>query len=245
MLRVEYSEFLDRVADQAAAMRAAAVAAGPDAAVPSCPGWTVQRLVTHLAGVHDWSVAALSTEPDSPPPGRQLRPEVHDFAGALGWWDTSREHLVELLHKLGPDAPAWTINRVRTAAFWARRQAHEIAIHRLDAELAAGTAGPLVFDPEFAADGVDEFVNTMMLGARKPYEGEHSGTVLVHAADAGRAWLVAIAPGEPFTAVEQPVLEADASIVGTADAVYRTLWGRPGGAVVSGDRALLDLVSGP
>jgi len=242
---VEYSQFIDRFAAEAAAMRVAVVAAGPDTKVPSCPDWTVQRLVTHLASVHTWARAAATADPDEPAPGRQPRPEINSWEDALGWWDTAVEAMIALLRELDPGAPAWTINNDRNAWFWARRMAHETAIHRLDAELAAETVAPLVFDPVFAADGIDEFAKTMMLGARSPYEGSLSGTVLVHAADAGRAWLIAIAPGEPFTAVEQPVLEADASVVGTADAVYRALWGRPSGAVVSGDRDLLDLLTGP
>ena len=36
-------------------------------------------------------------------------------------------------------------------------------------------------------------------------------------------------------------IEPDASVIGLADAVYRAAWGRPSGAVVSGDSALVDL----
>jgi phenolic acid decarboxylase len=43
----------------------------------------------------------------------------------------------------------------------------------------------------------------------------------------------------PQTAAEA-VTEPDASVVGLADAVYRAAWGRPSGAVVSGDAALVD-----
>jgi uncharacterized protein (TIGR03083 family) len=242
---VEYSELIDRLAGEAAALRVAAVAAGPQTKVPSCPDWTVDRLVSHVARVYSWTTAALRTDPRDDPPGPQPRPELTGFDDTLGWWDTAIEHLIEMLRGRDCDAPAWTINADRNAWFWARRMAHETAIHRLDAELAAGTAAPLLFDPVFAADGIDEFARTMMLGAQSPYEGELSGTVLVHAADAGRAWLIAIAPGERFTTVEQPVLDADASVVGTADAVYRALWGRPSGAVISGDKDLLDLLGAP
>src|SRR6204780_1534249 len=41
-------------------------------------------------------------------------------------------------------------------AFWARRQAHEPAIHRADAESAAGDVTP--FPAVFAADGIDELL---------------------------------------------------------------------------------------
>ena len=39
---------------------------------------------------------------------------------------------------------------------WPRRQAHEINVHRRDAELAAGLE-PAAMDPELASDGIDEY----------------------------------------------------------------------------------------
>ena len=63
--------------------------------------------------------------------------------------------------------------------------------------------------------------------------------MLYHAADAGRAWTVRLVAGQlPQTAPES-VAEPDASVVGLADAVYRAAWGRPSGATVTGDPALV------
>jgi phenolic acid decarboxylase len=42
----------------------------------------------------------------------------------------------------------------------------------------------------------------------------------------------------PQTAPESAT-EPDASVVGLADAVYRAAWGRPSGATVTGDPALV------
>ena len=55
-------------------------------------------------------------------------------------------------------------------AFWARRQAHETAVHRYDAQSAAPGGPPApagAFDPAFAADGVDELI--MGFAARRRY----------------------------------------------------------------------------
>ena len=145
--------------------------------------------------------------------------------------------MLEGLRRRGPDTPAWTFhNSMGTTGFWARRQAHETAIHRLDAEHAAhgDAVDHLVFDPEFAADGIDEAVTVML--NRRPIEV--TGTVLYHAADAGRAWLVTAKAGEPLIVEPATDFEADASVVGTADAVYRAVWGRPSHAVVSGDKSI-------
>jgi hypothetical protein len=67
-----------------------------------------------------------------------------------------------------------------------------------------------------------------------------SGTVLYHAADAGRAWTVRLVPGQLPQTAPETVTEPDASVIGLADAVYRAAWGRPSGALVSGDTTLVD-----
>ena len=55
-----------------------------------------------------------------------------------------------------PTAPVWTWVPDQRAAFWFRRQAQEVAVHRWDAEGAAGT--PNVIESTLAADGVDEWL---------------------------------------------------------------------------------------
>ena len=73
-------------------------------------------------------------------------------------------------------------------AFWARRQAHETAIHRADAEIALG-AWP-DYPPDFAADGVDELI--IGFGQRRRYRpsAETGGSLQVRATDTGHAWHV-------------------------------------------------------
>jgi hypothetical protein len=160
------------------------------------------------------------------------------------WWDERAVELADELRAVDPGRPTWTLVGTATAGFWARRQAHEAAIHRLDAEHArlGGDVPSLLFTPEFAADGVDEFLTRMMVisSRRKPVDRE--GTIVLHAADAGRAWEVRLAPGE--VPVTRPVTgsgtDGDTTVAGTADALFRAVWGRPSGAVVTGDSGLLD-----
>jgi uncharacterized protein (TIGR03083 family) len=241
---VDFPGFLGEVERQAAAMRAAAVTAGPDTPVPSCPGWTTLRLVSHIARVHNWVLGALDTDPAGNPPKAERPPE--DWDALLVWWDNQVSTLVGKIRKLGPDAPAWTFDKNKTAAFWARRQAHETAIHRLDAEHAAGDVPPLLFDPDFAADGVDEALK-MVVRKLTAEPADVEGTVLLHAADAGRAWLVTLTPGRPpeVGPVHEPAIDTDASVVGTADAVYRAAWGRPSTAIRGGDAELIAALRTP
>lgn len=233
---------------QAAAFRAAALQAGPDTTVSTCEGWDVLRLVRHLARVYASIRLALGTEPDGD------RPEVPrpptEFDDAITWWDERFAELAETLSTMDPDRPVWAFFAGGTPAAWARRVAHETAIHRLDAEHALAGLGPdrvhdLIFDPELAADGIDEMLAKILpLGdwsARR-----HEGTVLYHAPDAGKAWLVTYRPGDkPVTeAPHDAALEVDATVAGTADAVYRRVWGRPSTAMLTGDAALAAVAAG-
>jgi uncharacterized protein (TIGR03083 family) len=249
---VDYARFVDEITEQAAALRAAAASTGPAAPVPTCPKWTMFDLVRHLGRVQQWSGRALTTDPEGESPHPDEAPSAWDQL--LSWWDTQLGTLVDTLRQRQPEAPAWIFDSrsPHTAAFWARRQAHETAIHRLDAEHAlAGSDRPdsvptLVFDPEFAADGIDEGL-AVGLSRRAAREGTTvQGSVLFHAADAGRAWLVHLKPGQSLEiGPAEPAIDADASVVGTADAVYRAIWGRPSTAVRGGDHALITALRAP
>ena len=167
-----------------------------------------------------------------------------DWEELLAWWDDQRATMVERL--ADPGAPAWLPWQrfPQVAATWARRQAHEAAIHRLDAEHACGDVPSPLFDSEFAADGIDELISWMVPQRTDWSRSEASGTVVLHAADAGRAWTVHLKPGaEPV--IEPGGLQGDAMIAGTADAVYRRVWGRPSEAKVTGETALLEPLASP
>ncbi|KAA2264883.1 maleylpyruvate isomerase family protein [Solihabitans fulvus] len=252
---MEHADLVRQVEIQAAALRAAVLAAGPDTSVPTCPGWTVQKLVAHVARVHGWAAEALRTSPTAPVPDFPSAPR--DWDELLAWWDERRDTLLDRLRSTPPDAPAWTFSSPdgpSFAGFWARRQAHETAVHRLDAEHAlAGSDNPsvlptLLFEPEFAADGIEEMLFDMMPRVRSHWaESPATGRVLLHAADVGRAWEVRLAAGElpEVGPTRDSATTEDASIVGTADAVYRATWGRPSTAVRTGDATLLAALRTP
>lgn len=234
--------------EQAAALRTAALQAGPDTLVSTCPGWDVRKLVQHVARVYAMVALALRTEPNAAAPSAPRPPA--DFDDALIWFDGRLSEALTELSTVDPERPVWAFFPGGDAPRWTRRMAHETAIHRLDAEHALAGLGPdhvhdLIFDPELAADGVDEFL-TVILPLGDWSQRDDSGSVLYHAADAGRAWLVEYRPGRA-PRVDERVdtgLEADATVAGTADAVYRRVWGRPSTALVTGDTALAALASG-
>ncbi|MBY8847950.1 maleylpyruvate isomerase family mycothiol-dependent enzyme [Saccharothrix longispora] len=244
---MDHADFVKHLRTEYTALRAAAEAAGPDAPVPTCSGWTVRDLVDHLGRTHAWTLKALTTPPDGPRPDFPERPT--EWRELLDWWTAAVAELADTLAGTTSNTPAWTFAGPATFGFWSRRQAHETAIHRLDAEHALHGDGvpSLLFDVEFAADGVDELLGVVSpyVSGRKPVE--RAGRLLFHAADAGRAWEVRLTPGEP--PVVGPVTDSgtdeDFTLAGTADALYRAVWGRPSGAIASGDRSLLDSLPRP
>lgn len=195
----------------------------------------------HIARVQSWVVAATE-RPDTTDVRAGTPPR--DWEPLLDWWEQQRAAL-RAVFALGPDAPTWLPFSAYppVVASWARRQAHEAAIHRVDAELARGD-DTVVFDPGFAADGIDELL--MLLVHRRTGWSEFAaeGTVLVHAEDAGRLWSVRLAPGEAPQLAEQP-FEPGVTIEGPADAVYRAVWRRPSEAKVTGDATLLEPLAAP
>ncbi|MGH3943670.1 MAG: maleylpyruvate isomerase N-terminal domain-containing protein [Pseudonocardiaceae bacterium] len=236
---MELAEYQSRIATEAGLLRAVAVSAGADAPVPTCPGWTVQRLVHHVGRVFDMVIRVVqAADPESPP--KRVEPPPGESLAAFDVFDDRLASLLDLLATTDPTTPAWhfTVTAPRTAAFWSRRMAHEVTVHRIDAQAAAGTGSAVPAD--FAADGIDEVLTRLIVRHTDAWAvASLSGAVLYHAADAGRAWTVRLVPGQLPQTAPETVTEPDASVVGLADAVYRAAWGRPSGAVLSGDTALI------
>jgi uncharacterized protein (TIGR03083 family) len=132
------------------------VATDLEAPVPSCPAWSVDQLLRHVATVYLHKVVALQT-------GMKPQNWVPDFSTepALDLLERAYTELTAEFDAREPDAPAWTwFAPDQTVGFWIRRMAHETSIHRYDAELAVGLTTPVVND--LAADGVDEALTVIL-----------------------------------------------------------------------------------
>src|SRR5205823_3910842 len=125
--------------------------------VPTCPGWTVRDLLAHQGGVHRWATSHV-VEARTEPPSRDFAlAEPPDDDAVLDWFRDGYARLVTTLADASDRLECWTfLPSPSPRAFWARRQAHETAIHRVDAESASGE--PVTFDPAFAVDGIDELL---------------------------------------------------------------------------------------
>jgi uncharacterized protein (TIGR03083 family) len=227
---------------QGALVADAAGRGDPDAPVEACPGWTLREAVHHLGRVHR-RVAIVITQRRSDHrsiAAEELGPMPGD--AELGEWyleGLGRVH--GAIAALGPeDHDVATFGPAPSPrAFWARRQACEAGIHRLDVETAAG-GDIAAFDPDFAADGVDELLD-VFLDWFKDLRADPARSLHLHATDADGEWLLEIGP-ETVTA-QRGHARAHCAVRATASDLFAVVWNRRarGDPEVFGDRAVLDL----
>ena len=216
----------------------------PDAPVPTCPDWQLRDLVRHVGGVHRWATGFVLGDGHQPPDGdlEQLAGGWPGDADLVTWFRAGHRALVEALVSAPADLETWTFLDAPTPlAFWARRQAHETAIHRVDAERAGGeTTG---FPSGFAADGIDELLLRFVGRPGRTLEIDSPRSMTMRARDVARSWRVTFAPTGFDTRSDPLDMDADLVVTGDAPDLYVTLWNRQDAAVLEleGDPDLLDL----
>jgi uncharacterized protein (TIGR03083 family) len=234
-------EYVDAVRTETAALIAAAEAAGADAPVPSCPEWTVSDLLAHIGRVQNWAASVVERRTTEPVRFRDLEKPPEDAAGRLAYAREVGARLADALGSVAPGTPIWTFATdgygVGTAGFWQRRQAHEAAVHRYDAQLAAGSPAPV--DMDRAADGIDELLTIM--GPRAFAEGlaGPTATLHLHCTDRDGEWLVRLT--DHGYEVERAHAKGDVAVRGPASDLFLLASNRRGldGLEVFGDEAVL------
>jgi uncharacterized protein (TIGR03083 family) len=227
-------DWLAAIARDAEALEVAARAAGPDAAVPGCPGWTVTDLLEHTGSVLYRASLIIGER-------RERRPHRSETTAPpgdpFGWYEQGRAAIVVVLQKADPSADYWTFRGPNPLRWWLRRLANETAVHRVDAEQAAGWDA--VVDAAFAADGIDEKLETYLPVIARQHPPERPVTVGLRADDVGAAWTVTV--GDDVTVVPRAE-PAEATVVAVAADLYLWLWQRaPDERVeVVGDAAAVD-----
>ena len=236
---MEIVEHINSVSEQGRSLAAAAEEAGPGATVPTCPGWQVRNLLRHTGMVHRWATAFVAEgHTEYHPDGGE--PDL-DGADLLAWFREGHGRLTDALKAAPDDLHCWTFMPAPSPlAFWARRQAHETTIHRVDAESARG--GALSPVPHaLALDGIDELVTGFHARPKSRVRTDTPRTLRVRVTDADAAWTVRLSAGPPQavrggTPSEQESVDCELS--GTAEQLYLALWNRlPLSAVtLTGDR---------
>jgi uncharacterized protein (TIGR03083 family) len=220
---MDHDAHINVIERESAAFVAASTAASGDARVPSCPDWAVDDLVRHVGTVQRWAAGMVeqrATEPASR--GESDAPADRD--ALLDWSREGSARLVTVLRATPPETQLWTFSGQGVARFWSRRQAHEIALHRVDAQLAAGNPEPI--DSDLACDGIDEFFDVIApfrLRERMIGDGE---TFHFHRTDGDGEWLVRLTPEGPE--IERAHAKGDVAVRGGASDLLLVLRNRAG-----------------
>jgi uncharacterized protein (TIGR03083 family) len=226
---VEIAEHIDALAVAGEGLADAAGRAGPDAPVPTCPGWVVRDLVRHTGGVHRWATRYVRDAEREP-----IDSDLERLSGGwppdgelVAWYLSGHAGLVAALRAAPADLECFTFLRAPSPlAMWARRQAHEAFVHRVDAEAAAGTS---VTPPtDLALDGIDELLTCFAPRRRTGFRLDPARTLAVCPDEGDVRWAVRIGPEGITTTRVAPAddLAADAAIGGPAAALYLWLWNR-------------------
>jgi uncharacterized protein (TIGR03083 family) len=261
---VEMADHIASLERDGQLMAAAAERAGLRASVPSCPGWQVRDLLRHQGYVHRWATRYVAEQLSERVPRlteAELLADGPPDDELVDWFRAGHAALVSSLRAADPAMRCWTFLDAPTPlAFWARRQAHETAIHRVDAELAQGGLSPV--GAEFAADGIDElimgFCGRDATGLADAQRAEVQ-RLQVQAIDTAGEWQVELTEdGTRAASVRRGNGNgydngngngngngaADCTLTGPAAGLYLVLWNRaePGAATevsVGGDAAVL------
>jgi len=155
------------------------------------------------------------------------------------WFAEIGAQLVSELEVTPVGTEVWTwFDSDRSAGFVARRCAHELAVHRFDAQSARGTPDPI--PSELAVDGIAEILD-VLVSARDRTGTATAQTMHLHGTDADNAeWLATLLPDR--IDVTRDHAKADLALRGAVSDLELILYRRPtlGTVELFGDQSVLD-----
>ncbi|GAA5033899.1 maleylpyruvate isomerase family mycothiol-dependent enzyme [Streptomyces siamensis] len=221
---MEIPELVETLDREGRLLAAAAEEADTDAKVATCPGWQVRDLVRHTGMVHRWATSFVAEGHASYHPDGGL-PDL-DGDELLSWFREGHRRLVDTLAGATPDVQCWSfLPAPSPLAFWARRQAHETTVHRVDAESALGPQRSAVA-AQFAVDGIDELLRGFHGRTRSKVRTQEPRVLRVRATDVpDTVWTLRLSQEPPVCEREERGT-ADCELTGPVDELYLSLWNR-------------------
>ena len=209
-----------------------AAAAGPDAAVPTAPKWTITELVEHLGQTQNWVAEIIERRITDP---TQLPTEVVALPSDPGEWQAwlaeSAQRVVSACSDDALDAPVLNPSAdERTGTrFWLSSMLNEAVVHGFDAAAVAGR--PADVDPDIAAALISNHLALLTAPTWELQRSESAhairGTgqtlqwVATDTADGAGAWFI---ERRPDGATWQPgTRPADVTVTGPARSLLLTL----------------------
>lgn len=214
-------DFVAALGYESDALFAAVADAGLGAAVPMCGSWTMADLVFHLAEVYSLFGQVVAGGLQEIDGIERLGRPADDALVAV-----CRERLATLtaaLRDATDDRPVWTFTADRTVGFVRRRMAIETAVHRWDAQHAAGTPRPI--DGTSASAGIDEFVHHFV-HRRLRDAAPVDGSVHVHCGDVPGEWTLRPDPATGAWVTAREHAKGDCALRGAASDLLLVLWRR-------------------
>ncbi|MEV7012318.1 maleylpyruvate isomerase family mycothiol-dependent enzyme [Streptosporangium sp. NPDC051022] len=252
MTLLGHDRYCDEIITQTTSIRDLLKDADLSATVPTCPDWTLARLVRHIGTLlyaGDTAVRTGTAVDDPAEVPEAAGPDGDDPAELDAWLAEGAARCSGALRGTDPGTPMRLWNLPRDTAFWARRATHELVVHRADVAVTVEAAYTVA--PEVAVDTVDELLE--LFGA-----WQHSGSpglaklrgldgsIHLHATDTGAdlaaEWLIEL--GEDGFTWRHGHEKATVALRGPICDVLRVIYRRlpPGSERVEvlGESALLD-----
>lgn len=206
MAPLRADRYLDALTAQSALFAEALSGADLQQRVPTCPDWTLHQLTEHVGQAHRWATAIVTRPAPTPPEPTLDVAAPEDPDGLRIWLRDGAGELVDAIRATGPQTPVWSWADDHSAGFWARRMAHETAVHRADVELARGREFTL--EADLAADAISEWLGALSSPQAVEFRPEFAqlrgnGQILhVHSTDPGLGeageWIVRRTPSGPI-----------------------------------------------
>ncbi|MDT5076052.1 MAG: hypothetical protein QOJ80_689 [Mycobacterium sp.] len=249
-----HSGLMDRLAiigSEAQRFAEALSVVDPARECPTCPDWTASDLLWHLTNVHFFWAGILERRIQSPadlPAVERAKPErPAALAELLRLREQATAALLRELADRDDAEPCWSWwPPDQTVGFTRRMQTYEATMHRVDAELTAGTAVTPI-SAEVSAGAVDHAVDVMWGWMPEGASYRAHAVLEFVATDTPQTWLVEVgawtAPddegGTGPRAVRATAGEPTATVRASAEDLALWAWTRGGSVQTSGQPASL------
>ena len=220
------------IVDHTRRLAESAVAAGPDAAVPTAPKWTVADLVGHVGQTQNWVAEIIErriTDPTQLPTEFAVPPA--DAGEWQAWLAESAQRVADACSDDALDAPVFNASGDGRSGtqFWMSSMLNEAVLHGVDAAIAADR--PVDIDADIAAALIGNHFTMLtsptweMQRSESAHAIRGTGQTLqwlaTDTADGAGAWLVERRPdGATWQPQTQP---ADVTVTGPAQSLLLTL----------------------